>query len=88
LKQRPFVPATAEALRNEVAYAFKHRASWRVRGLATGGYREQFFALYLRGPVEFGALTVQQRSATLVFGKTTLTLCPHRNGWRVAGAAK
>ena len=88
LTSLPFRPAGAKALRDEVAYAFKHRASWRVRKLGTGSFREDLYKLYLQGPTEPGALTVHERSATLVLGKTTLTLVKHRYGWRVAGAGK
>jgi len=79
---------TAEALRDQVVHAFSQRASWRVRGLAMGVFREEFYNLYMQGPAEAGELTLHERSATLPLGKTTLTLVKHHRGWRVAGVAQ
>ena len=88
LTSSPFFPETAEALRDQVVHAFSQRASWRVRGLAMGVFREEFYNLYMQGPAETGELTLHERSATLPLGKTTLTLVKHHRGWRVAGVAK
>ena len=88
LTRQPLFPPTAEALRDQIVHAFRQRASWRVRGLAIGVFREDFYTLYMQGPAEAGELTLNERSATLPLGKTTLTLVKRRSGWRVAGAAK